>query len=108
MFQKMFNILCKGWAIPDFAQLDKFISMMKDNGFKVEETQDLSWKITPSAIHSPFVVLKYLTYALFGKAKLKKQNINNLKGSVMGLVIGLHRRKILYYLIKAIKTNHKN
>ena len=104
LFQKMFGVLCEGWAIPDFAQIDKFKSMMKANGFDIKEAKDLSWEIAPSVIHSPFVVMHYLIYALFGKAKLKKQNINNLKGSLMGLIIGLYRRKFSYYIIKAVKS----
>jgi len=102
-FKKSFSVLCKGWAIPDFANIDEFKSIIKKNKFKIIEIQDLSWKIAPSVIHSPLVIIKYLIYALFGKAPLKEQNLNNLKGSFMGLIIGIQRKKFSYYMIKVQK-----
>lgn len=102
-FKKSFDILCKGWAIPDFANIDDFKTILSNHHFKITEMEDLSWKIAPSVIHSPFVILKYLLYALVGKAPLKEQNLNNLKGSFMGLWIGIQRRKFSYFMIKAVK-----
>ena len=102
-FKKTYNAMCEGWAIPDFANFNEFKSILERNRFKIKEIEDLSWKVAPTALHSPYVILKYLLFALLGKAPLKKQNLNNLKGSFMGLILGLQRKKFSYYMIKVQK-----
>ena len=95
--------MCEGWAIPDFANFEEFKEMLLVNNLKINKVEDLSWKVAPSALHSPFVILHYLLFALLGKAPLKKQNINNLKGSFIGLLLGMQRKKFSYYMIKVQK-----
>lgn len=103
LFNKTYKMLCEGWAIPGFANYKEFKVLLEKHNFRIKEIEDLSWKVAPSAIHSPLVIIKYLLYAVFGKAPLKKQNINNLKGSFMGLILGLQRRKFSYFMIKVQK-----
>lgn len=102
-FKKTYSSMCEGWAIPDFANFDEFKKRLERNKFKILEVEDLSWKVAPSALHSPYVILKYLVYVLLGKAPLKEQNMNNLKGSFMGLLLGMQRSKFSYFSIKLQK-----
>lgn len=99
IFKKMYKILCEGWALPGLANINDFERNLSENGFKIIEIDDISWKIAPSVIHAPFITLKYLMFAFIGKAPLKKQNINNLKGSFVSLFLGLHRKRFSYYRI---------
>ncbi|MDA9261858.1 class I SAM-dependent methyltransferase [Flavobacteriales bacterium] len=82
-FKKTYSAMCEGWAIPNFANIEEFKKTLERNNFKIKEIEDLSWKVAPTALHSPFVISKYLLFALLGKAPLQKQNLNNLKGSFM-------------------------
>lgn len=102
-FKRTYKSMCEGWAIPDFANFEEFKSTLRRNNFKINEIEDLSWKVAPSALHAPYVILKYLFFVLIGKAPLKKQNKNNLKGSFMGLLLGMQRKKFSYYMIKVQK-----
>ena len=95
--------MCEGWAIPDFANFDEFRKILERNNFEIKEIEDLSWKVAPSAFHSPYVIMKYLFFVLLGKAPLKEQKMNNLKGSFMGLLLGMQRKKFSYYMIKVQK-----
>jgi ubiquinone/menaquinone biosynthesis C-methylase UbiE len=103
LFKKMYKILCEGWALPNLANINEFKTQLKEAGFKIKEVKDISWQIAPSVLHAPFIVVKYLIYCLLGKAPLKKQNINNLKGSFVSLFMGLQRSKFSYYVIVAEK-----
>lgn len=82
-FKKTYSAMCEGWATPNFANIEEFKKTLERNNFKIKEIEDLSWKVAPTALHSPFVISKYLLFALLGKAPLQKQNLNNLKGSFM-------------------------
>lgn len=103
IFNSTYGMLCNGWALPDLPNIFEFTNLLGKTGFKVNNIEDLSWKIAPSVLHSPVVITKYLVYAMFGKVPLKKQNVNNLKGSFISLFMGLQRSKFSYYMITATK-----
>lgn len=103
IFKYAYKMLCDGWALPDLPNIHEFKKTIEKLGFKIISVKDLSWRIAPSVLHSPFIILKYLLYATFGKAPLKKQNVNNLKGSFIALFMGLYRAKFSYYMITAEK-----
>lgn len=102
-FNWCYRMLCNGFALPKVPNIYETINLLGKHGFKVKEVNDLSWKIAPCVFHSNFVIIKYLLYTLFSKNKLKKENINNLKGSFVSLLIGLQRGKFSYYQIIAKK-----
>lgn len=103
-FNWCYNMLCNGFALPQVPNIYNTINLLGKHGFNIKEIKDLSWKIAPSVFHSNFVIIKYLIYIIFTKRKLKKENINNLKGSFVSLLIGLQRSKFSYYQIVAEKN----
>ena len=103
LFKKMYRLVCDNWALPGFPNVNKVVLEMKNIGFREIEVDEISWKIAPSAVHSPFLSLIYLIKSLFKKDKLKQQNWNNLKACFTIFFLGLFRKTIGYYKITAIK-----
>jgi ubiquinone/menaquinone biosynthesis C-methylase UbiE len=98
-FRKSYKILCKGWSLPNLANIFDFTSQLEDTGFKIILIKDLSWKIAPSVFHSPVVIIKYLLCNIFKRKPLKKQSIQNLKASFISFFLGIQRSKFSYYQI---------
>ncbi len=103
IFKRSYKMLCNGWALPNLPNIYELNNQLGLVGFVIDEVKDISWQIAPSVFHSPMVIMKYLLFAAFGKAPLKKQNINNLKGSFVALFMGLQRSKFSYYMITCTK-----
>ena len=101
--RKMYNLVCQNWALPSFGNINEVVFQMKSIGFRELEVEEISWKIAPSAIHSPFLSLFFLIKSFFKREKLKKQNWNNLKACFTIFFLGLSRKSIGYYRITAKK-----
>ena len=59
--------------------------------------------VAPSLAHAPFAVLTFVIKNLLAGKKLKKHSINNLKASLLALVLGAHRSKFSYCLVSATR-----
>lgn len=103
LFKKMYRLVCDNWALPGFPNINKVVLEMKNIGFREIEVDEISWKIAPSAVHSPFLSLLFFVKSLFKKDKLKQQSWNNLKACFTIFFLGLFRKTIGYYKITAKK-----
>lgn len=103
LFKKMYRLVCDNWALPSFPNINEVVCEMRNIGFRDIKADEISWKIAPSAIHSPFLSLSYLVKSFFKKGKLKRQNWNNLKACFTIFFLGLNRKSIGYYKVTAKK-----
>lgn len=102
--QKCYDAICENWALPDMACLSGFTDTLEKHGFTDIEVKDISWQIAPSVAHAPFAVLTFIIKKFFAGEKLKRQSVNNLKGSLLALILGMNRAKFSYCLISAVKS----
>lgn len=108
--QKKFNFLiercylsaCRNWALSEMPTLESFVAALERQGFREIIVEDISWRIVPSLAHAPFAVLSFIFKKLFAGEPLKQQSINNLKASLLALVLGLNRTKFSYCLISGV------
>lgn len=102
-FRYLYNKVCQGWALEDFAGVDEFVAAMRDIGYEDIEVEDVSWRIALSVSFVPWVSFKYFfKTVLFGKGN-KRTQLGHFIAPVFGLLMGLHRRQYGYHLISARK-----
>lgn len=100
---KVYRTVCDCWALEEFPTLEKFTAALEKHGFREIVVEEISWRIVPSLVHAPFSVVSFILKKMLAGERLKPHSINNLKASLLALLLGLHRAKIGYYLISAVR-----
>jgi MPBQ/MSBQ methyltransferase len=98
-----YNAIRKSWALSDLAEIKLFMQNLKEQGFDNLKSDDVSWSVAPSVAHVPFVSMKFILKSLLRGKKLRQQNINNVRGSLLTMMLGLHRWAFGYYIVSGIK-----
>jgi len=98
-----YNEIIRGWALPSFPHLDSFTQSLKNFGAIEVEVKDLSFRVAPSAIHSPFTVLFFLVKKMLQGEKLNPVRRGHLKACLLGLVLGMHRNCFSYCMVTGVK-----
>jgi MPBQ/MSBQ methyltransferase len=96
--------ICNGWALPSFPFHDLVIQRLKEYGAEEIKTKDLSFRVAPSVLHSPFVVIYFLMKKLLKGEKLNRVRVGHLKACFLGLMLGMHRKSFAYSMITGRKT----
>jgi MPBQ/MSBQ methyltransferase len=101
--RNIYNGICRNWALPGMMNIERIKKHLSDAGFRNIRCEEVSWKVAPSVLHVPFVILWFLLHKKCRREKLSMQSIRNLKGSFQTLLLGLNRRSFGYYLVSAEK-----
>lgn len=96
---KSYRAVCDCWALSEMPALDKFAEALEKHGFRDILIEDISWRVAPSLAHAPFAVSSFVLKKLLAGEKLNRHSINNLKASLLALLLGLNRTKFSYCLI---------
>jgi ubiquinone/menaquinone biosynthesis C-methylase UbiE len=97
--RRAYRAVCESWALSEMPLIDDFVSALERNGFRNIIVEDISWRTAPSLAHAPFAVLTFVIKKLLAREPLKRHSINNLKASLLALVLGLNRSAFSYCLI---------
>jgi MPBQ/MSBQ methyltransferase len=100
---RMYNGICHNWALPGMMNIHELKSSLIRQGYRDVKIEDISWRVAPSVLHVPFVILRFILAKLWRREKLSRQSIRNLKGSFLTLILGLHRKNFGYYILSATK-----
>lgn len=100
----VYESACRNWAVAKMPTLEHFVAALDDHGFRDVVVEDISWRAAPSLLHAPFAVLTFVGKKLMARERLKKQSINNLKASLLSLILGMNRSKICYCLISGARA----
>jgi MPBQ/MSBQ methyltransferase len=101
--RKIYNGICHNWALPGMMNIDDVRDHLAKSQFRNITCEEISWRVAPSVIHVPFVILWFLLYKKARREKLSQQSSRNLKGSFQTLLLGLQRKQFGYYLVTAEK-----
>ncbi|MEM9646908.1 MAG: methyltransferase domain-containing protein [Bacteroidota bacterium] len=96
--------LCNSWSLERLGSIHQVVAEMKNIGFKDIRVEDISFRVAPSVLHVPFAIVGFALRKLVKNGYLKRQSINNLKGSFFALLCGLHLKSFGYYLITGTKS----
>jgi ubiquinone/menaquinone biosynthesis C-methylase UbiE len=95
----LMRVLCKNWAVPRFANLGAFCEALLRHGFDVIEVRDLSYRVAPSALHVPWVTLRFLLQTLF--ERVSRVRWGHVVASVLSPLVGMARPYFGYQLVVA-------
>jgi cyclopropane fatty-acyl-phospholipid synthase-like methyltransferase len=96
--------ICINWSLPGMPEIHSLVSNLKNVGFTDIKVEDISWKVAPTVAHVPFAVLFFLLRSFFKGERLSKERCNHLRGCIMALILGMHRRQFSYYMISGAKA----
>lgn len=103
VFSAIYKSVCRHWAMNDFAHIDHFKAALEKNGLEIEKAEDASWRIGPSALQVPFVIVNFLIKEWRKGNGLSAVRWGNLKASFGGMLMGMCRRHFGYYIISGRK-----
>lgn len=95
--------LCNSWSLERLGNIHQVVAEMESIGFKDIRVEDVSFRVAPSVLHVPFAIIGFALRKLVKNGYLKRQSINNLKGSFFALLCGLHLKSFGYYLVTGTK-----
>jgi MPBQ/MSBQ methyltransferase len=101
--EKSYLAACKNWEVPEMPTLEDFVAALKTHGFRDVIVEDISWRAAPSVAHAPFAVATFFLKKFLAGEPLKRHSINNLKASLLALVIGASRSKFSYCIISGTR-----
>jgi SAM-dependent methyltransferase len=95
----LLRVLCKNWAVTRFANLGAFTEALQRHDFDLVEIRDVSYRVAPSALHVPWVTLRFVWYSLF--EKVSGLRWGHVLASVLSPLVGMARPYFRYQLIVA-------
>jgi len=107
MFKWLYQKMTGYWAVPGFADINAFRSELEAAGLTNICVKEISYRIAPSVAYVPLVCLKFFVKELWKNKSLrmKKERWHNVYAPLLGMLVGLFRKKFGYYLITGEKPN---
>ncbi len=99
LFRSCLDSICEGWAVPCFPSLQPFLSKLESLGFLDIKAEEISWKIAPTALHSPFCVAWFILKKRIAGERLNKVRLRHLKACLLALLVGMHRGAYGYFVV---------
>jgi len=104
MYTRLHASLCRSFVLPEMARIEAFTAALHHHGFTDVVTEDISWRVAPSALHAPLAVLWFRAAKTLHHQRLSTASTDNLRGSLLTAVLGANRRKFAYYLVSATRV----
>ena len=102
-FNYLYKAVCKNWALKDFAKIDEFKLALADHKLEVQQIEDASYRIAPSALQVPYVTLSFIWDKFKQGDKLNQLRWGHLKACVCGMLMGMFRGHFSYFIIAGKK-----
>ena len=99
-----YRTVCTSWALEEMPVVDEFVAALRRNGFCDIVVEDISWRTAPSLAHAPFAVTTFLTKKLLARKECGPHSVNNLKASLLALVLGLSRSSFSYCMVSCTRS----
>ena len=102
--QRVFETIYEHWALATFARLGSFIEALERSGFVNVHVEEISWRVAPSALHIPWVSLKFLVNELVvRRTHLTRARWGHVLASMAAPIVGAARRYFGYHLVTATR-----
>jgi ubiquinone/menaquinone biosynthesis C-methylase UbiE len=98
--KKCLDLFARDWGVPGLWGVEETVAQLEKQGFQAIRVENISARVMPSVLHSPWVILQFLWKH---RRNLKKWSKANLRGVLAAIGIGLHLHKYGYFLISATK-----
>jgi len=97
---------CHHWALGHFPDLHQVTARMAELGFVNIKVVDLSWRVLPSALFVPWMIIKY-GLKLLCRGDRNPQHWHHLLAPLWGLGLAMNRKAFGYYLVTGDKPDIK-
>lgn len=102
--KSLYRRLCECWVIDQLGEVDKVAVELKHLGFEDVTVERIQARVNPSALHVPWVTLKFLVnHVLFGERKMTHARWNNILAPLLLPLVGYPLGPIAYYLVSATR-----
>ena len=101
--RRSYRTVCRSWVLDEMPLIDEFVAELERNGFRDIQIEDISWRTMPSLAHAPFAVMTFLAKKELTWKACSSHSINNLKASLLALVLGLNRSSFSYYMVSSAR-----
>jgi ubiquinone/menaquinone biosynthesis C-methylase UbiE len=102
--KQIFKKLCECWVIDTLGEVDQFIRELERMGFRDILVEPMQFRVMPSALHVPWVTLKFLlTTVLFGKRRMTRARWNNMLAPLLLPFVSFPSGPVAYYIISATR-----
>lgn len=95
--------LSKCWSLEKLGNIHEVKENLKSIGFKEVTVNNVWYRVAPSVLHVPFMILGFVLKKLLKNESFKKESIDNMKGSFYALLSSLCLQDFGYYIISAKK-----
>ena len=102
--RRLHDGLCESFVLPQMAQVEHFVQALERHGFTAVQVEDISWRVAPSALQAPLLVLWFALKKVLRRESFGTWRVNNLRGSVISAALGANRLKCGYYLVSATRS----
>ena len=103
LVRRSYRSVCASWVLDEMSVVDEFVAALERNGFHNIEVEDISWRTAPSLAHAPFAVMTFLAKRILARGACSRHSINNLKASLLSLLLGLSRSSFSYYMVSGTR-----
>jgi cyclopropane fatty-acyl-phospholipid synthase-like methyltransferase len=104
MFSKqVYKGLCESWSLEKLGDINQVEKELKELGFKEITIKNVWYRVAPSVLHVPFAISGFILKKIIRNKPLKKESMDNLKGSFYALLTSLCLQDFGYYIITAKK-----
>ena len=105
LFTYLYKRVTKFWAVPSFANIDEFTSLLRKYGLRDIRVKEISYRIAPSVLYVPWTCIKFFANEIWKNRslKMKKERWENVYAPVLGMFLGLFRKHFGYYIISGRK-----
>lgn len=101
--KKVYKGLCESWSLEKLGDINEVKEQLETLGFKEVTIKNIWYRVAPSVLHVPFAISGFILKKIIKNKPLKKESINNLKGSFYALLTSLCLQDFGYYIIIAKK-----
>jgi hypothetical protein len=91
----------KDWGVPGLWDIGETVKKLEKQGFKAIRVEDISMRVMPSVMHTPYVIAKFLWSKR--KTRLLEQNKATLRGVLAAVGLGVNLHKYGYFLVSGTK-----
>lgn len=103
LLQKLFETVTHNWAVDTFAGLPQFSNALGQHGLKIQEFENISFRIAPSALQTPVVSIQWLISELKKDKKITKTRWKHVVASLLAPLVGMALPYFAYGIVKATK-----
>ena len=103
LIRRCYRSACACWVLGEMPVVDEFVAALQKSGFKDVVVEDISWRTAPSLAHAPVAVTTFLVKKILAREACNRHSINNLKASLLALLLGLSRSNFSYCLVTSTR-----